>query len=63
MKKLLLVLAAAFAMVACQTDINEVGVVGGEVDVTFEVGTPTRAYSDGKTLPYSSTLFMRVRLS
>ena len=50
MKKLLLVLAAAFAMVACQTDINEVDVVaGGEVDVTFEVGTPTRAYSDGKT--------------
>ncbi|MBQ5690372.1 MAG: hypothetical protein IIV24_02665, partial [Alistipes sp.] len=50
MKKLFLVLAAAFAMVACQTDINEVGVVaGGEVDVTFEVGTPTRAYSDGKT--------------
>ena len=37
-------------MVACQTDINEVGVVaGGEVDVTFEVGTPTRAYSDGTT--------------
>ena len=49
MKKLFLVLAAAFAMVACQTDINEVGVAGGEVDVTFEVGTPTRAYSDGKT--------------
>ena len=50
MKKLLLVLAAAFAMVACQTDINEVGVVaGGEVDVTFAVGTPTRAYSDGLT--------------
>ena len=51
MKKLLLVLAAAFAMVACQTDINEVGVVaGGEVDVTFEVGTPVaRAYSDGET--------------
>ena len=42
-------MAAAFAMVACQTDINEVGVAGGEVDVTFEVGTPTRAYSDGKT--------------
>ena len=42
-------MAAAFAMVACQTDINEVGVVGGEVDVTFEVGTPTRAYSDGTT--------------
>ena len=49
MKKLFLVLAAAFAMVACQTDINEVGVVGGEVDVTFEVGTPTRAYSDGQS--------------
>ena len=49
MKKLMLILAAAFAMVACQTDINEVGVVGGEVDVTFEVGTPTRAYSDGTT--------------
>ena len=49
MKKLFLVLAAAFAMVACQTDINEVGVAGGEVDVTFEVGTPTRAYSDGTT--------------
>ena len=49
MKKLMLILAAAFAMVACQTDINEVGVVGGEVDVTFEVGTPTRAYSDGES--------------
>ena len=49
MKKLFLVLAAAFAMVACQSDINEVGVAGGEVDVTFEVGTPTRAYSDGTT--------------
>ncbi|MBQ5690419.1 MAG: hypothetical protein IIV24_02900, partial [Alistipes sp.] len=50
MKKLFVLMAAAFAMVACQTDINEVGVVaGGEVDVTFEVGTPTRAYSDGKT--------------
>ena len=53
MKKLFLVLAAAFAMVACQTDINEVGVVGGEVDVTFEVGTPTRAYSDGTTATHS----------
>ena len=50
MKKLFVLMAAAFAMVACQTDINEVGVVaGGEVDVTFEVGTPTRAYSDGTT--------------
>ena len=50
MKKLFVLLAAAFAMVACQTDINEVGVAGGEVDVTFEVGTPTRAvYSDGTT--------------
>ena len=49
MKKLLVLMAAAFAMVACQTDINEVGVAGGEVDVTFEVGTPTRAYSDGTT--------------
>ena len=49
MKKLFLVLAAAFAMVACQTDLNEVNVAGGEVDVTFEVGTPTRAYSDGTT--------------
>ena len=49
MKKLLLVLAAAFAMVACQTDLNEVNVKSGLVDVTFEVGTPTRAYSDGKT--------------
>ena len=36
-------------MVACQTDLNEVNVAGGEVDVTFEVGTPTRAYSDGTT--------------
>ena len=49
MKKLFVLMAAAFAMVACQTDINEVGVAGGEVDVTFEVGTPTRAYSDGTT--------------
>ena len=50
MKKLLLVLAAAFAMVACQTDLNEVSVAGGEVDVTFEVGAPAaRAYSDGAT--------------
>ena len=49
MKKLFLVLAVAFAMVACQTDLNEVSVAGGEVDVTFEVGTPTRAYSDGNT--------------
>ena len=50
MKKLLLVLAAAFAMVACQTDLNEVNVAGGEVDVTFEVGAPAaRAYSDGET--------------
>ena len=50
MKKLFVFLAAAITMVACQTDINEVDVVaGGEVDVTFEVGTPTRAYSDGLT--------------
>ena len=50
MKKLFLVLAAAFAMVACQTDLNEVNVAGGEVDVTFEVGAPAaRAYSDGTT--------------
>ena len=49
MKKLLLVLAAAFAMVACQTDINEVGVVAdGVAAVEFEVGAPQmRAYSDG----------------
>ncbi|MBR2027231.1 MAG: hypothetical protein IKA07_08920 [Alistipes sp.] len=52
MKKLFLVLAAAFAMVACQTDINEVGVVAdGVVAVEFEVGTPQmRAYSDGLTV-------------
>ena len=50
MKKLFLVLAAAFGMIACQTDLNEVNVAGGEVDVTFEVGTPVaRAYSDGTT--------------
>ena len=50
MKKLLLVLAAAFAMVACQTDLNEVNVKSGLVDVTFEVGAPAaRAYSDGYT--------------
>ena len=50
MKKLLLVLAAAFAMVACQTDLNEVNVESGLVDVTFEVGAPVaRAYSDGNT--------------
>ena len=37
-------------MVACQTDLNEVNVAGGEVDVTFEVGAPAaRAYSDGAT--------------
>ena len=50
MKKLLLVLAAAFAMVACQTDLNEVNVESGLVDVTFEVGAPAaRAYSDVTT--------------
>ena len=51
MKKLLLVLAAAFAMVACQTDINEVGVVAdGVAAVEFEVGAPQmRSYSDGMT--------------
>ena len=50
MKKLLLVLAAALAMVACQTDLNEVNVKSGLVDVTFEVGAPAaRAYSDGYT--------------
>ena len=50
MKKLFLVLAAAFGMIACQTDLNEVNVAGGEVDVTFQVGAPAaRAYSDGKT--------------
>ena len=37
-------------MVACQTDLNEVNVKSGLVDVTFEVGAPAaRAYSDGKT--------------
>ena len=50
MKKLLLVLAAAFTMIACQTDLNEVNVESGLVDVTFEVGAPAaRAYSDGYT--------------
>ncbi|MBR2026154.1 MAG: leucine-rich repeat protein [Alistipes sp.] len=51
MKKLFLVLAAAFAMVACQTDINEVGVVAdGVATVEFEVGAPQmRSYSDGMT--------------
>ena len=51
MKKLFLVLAAAFAMVACQTDINEVGVVAdGVAAVEFEVGAPQmRSYSDGMT--------------
>ena len=50
MKKLFLVLAAAFAMVACQTDINEVGVaVDGVATVEFEVGAPQmRAYSLGQ---------------
>ena len=45
-------MAAAFAMVACQTDINEVGVVAdGVATVEFEVGTPQmRAYSDGLTV-------------
>ena len=49
MKKLLLVLAAAFAVVACQTDLNDVCVSGNAV-VTFQVQTPevaSRAYSDG----------------
>ena len=51
MKKLFLVLAAAFAMVACQTDINEVGVVAdGVAAVEFEVGAPQmRSFSDGMT--------------
>ena len=51
MKKLFLVLAAAFAMVACQTDINEVGVVAdGVAAVEFEVGAPQmRSYSDGSS--------------
>ena len=51
MKKLFLVLAAAFAMVACQTDINEVGVVAeGVATVEFEVGAPQmRSFSDGMT--------------
>ena len=50
MKKLFLVLAAAFAMVACQTDINEVGVAAdGVATVEFEVGAPQmRAYSLGQ---------------
>ena len=49
MKKLLLVLAAAFAVVACQTDLNDVRVSGNAV-VSFQVQTPdvaSRAYSDG----------------
>ena len=49
MKKLLLVLAAAFAVVACQTDLNDVRVSGNAV-VTFQVQTPevaSRVYSDG----------------
>ena len=51
MKKLFLVLAAAFAMAACQTDINEVGVVAdGVAAVEFEVGAPQmRSYSDGSS--------------
>ena len=51
MKKLFLVLAAAFVMVACQTDINEVGVVAdGVATVEFEVGAPQmRSFSDGMT--------------
>ncbi|MBR0340251.1 MAG: hypothetical protein IIX40_08645 [Alistipes sp.] len=51
MKKLFIVLAAAFAMVACQTDINEVGIVADGVSaVEFEVGAPQmRSYSDGMT--------------
>ncbi len=49
MKKLLLVLAAAFAVVACQTDLNDVRVSGNAV-VSFQVQTPdvaSRVYSDG----------------
>ena len=44
-------MAAAFAMVACQTGINEVGVVADGVSaVEFEVGAPQmRSYSDGST--------------
>ncbi|MBQ5691060.1 MAG: hypothetical protein IIV24_06160, partial [Alistipes sp.] len=51
MKKLFVLMAAAFAMVACQTGINEVGVVAdGVAAVEFEVGAPQmRAYSDGMT--------------
>ena len=51
MKKLFVLMAAAFAMVACQTDINEVGVVAdGVATVEFEVGAPQmRSYSDGMT--------------
>ena len=51
MKKLMLIMAAAFAMVACQTDINEVGVVAdGVATVEFEVGAPQmRSFSDGMT--------------
>ena len=50
MKKLFVLMAAAFAMVACQTDINEVGVVAdGVATVEFEVGAPQmRAYSLGQ---------------
>ncbi len=49
MKKLFLVLAAAFAMVACQTGLDEVNVANGVATVEFEVGTPQlRAFSLGQ---------------
>lgn len=52
MKKLLLVLAAAFTMVACQMDANDLNVATGDAVVSFAIETPvvaSRAYSDGFT--------------
>ena len=52
MKKLLLVLAAAFTMVACQMDANDLNVATGDAVVSFAIETPvvaSRAYSDGYT--------------
>ena len=52
MKKLFLVLAAAFVAVACQKDANDLNVTNGDAVVSFAIEAPVvagRAYSDGFT--------------
>ena len=52
MKKLFIVLAAAFVAVACQKDANDLNVTNGDAVVSFAIETPVvagRAYSDGNT--------------